>query len=104
MESFPAQLDLFIDSRAVVLANEVISALLARDVSRSVDCLDEMRRSAPDHPRLPALETLVQALAGWQAPSRNRCYRAPGGELEDTVGPAAEVALEKLRFSWRILA
>jgi hypothetical protein len=94
MASFPAQLDLFIDSRAVVLANEVISALLARDASRSVNRLDDMRRSAPDHPRLPALETLVNTLAGWQAPVPETVAIARlVAELEKDVAPAAEVAL-----------
>lgn len=77
-----------------MLANEVVSALLARDALRCVDRLDDMRRSAPDHPRLPALETLVLALAGWRAPVPETVAIARRvAELEDHVGPAADVAL-----------
>ncbi len=94
MDSIPAQLDLFIDSRGVILANEVLTALLARDAPRALQRLDDMSRDASDHPRLPALETLVHALAGWEPPVRETVAIARlVADLDDNVGPAAEVAL-----------
>ena len=43
------QLDLFLDSRSVVLANDVVAALLARDAVRAAKCLDCLRAEEPGH-------------------------------------------------------
>ena len=88
------QLDLFIDSRAVVLANEVITALLARDAPRALERVDEMRRDAHDHPSLPALGTLAHALAQWRTPTREPAPIARlVAQVESELGPAAEAGL-----------
>ncbi|HTS52618.1 MAG TPA: hypothetical protein VMH26_05035 [Burkholderiales bacterium] len=88
------QLDLFLDSRAVVLANEVVTALLARDAARAQERLDEMKRDAHDHPGLPALSTLVSALAQWRMPAREPAQIALlVAQLESEFGPAAEAGL-----------
>lgn len=63
-----AQLDLFRDSRSVVLANEAIVALSARDAARAAASLAKLRCEAPDYPSLPGLDTLTRALAGWRKP------------------------------------
>ncbi len=88
------QLDLFIDSRAVVLANEVVTALLARDAPHALERLDEMRRDEHHHPSLPALSTLAHALAQWQIPAREPAQIAHlVAQLESELGPAAETGL-----------
>jgi hypothetical protein len=59
-----------------------------------VQRLDDMTRDEPDHPRLPALETLVHALADWKAPvPETDAIARLVTELDDHVAPAAEVAL-----------
>ena len=88
------QLDLFLDSRAVALANEAIDALSARDAVRAPVSLDRLRREAPDHPALPALETLTGALAGWRQPGADPAAIARAVEwLDDEIAPAARRAL-----------
>jgi hypothetical protein len=52
------QLDLFLDSRDVILTNELVAALAARDVARSAQCLARLRTEAPRHADLPAFERL----------------------------------------------
>ena len=58
------QLDLFLDSQAVRLENEVIDALAARDPARAGASIGELRRAAPDSANVPAFEALARALAG----------------------------------------
>lgn len=52
------QLDIFLDSRAVTLANEVIAALSARDSASATQSIAQLRCEAPDRPDLPALGML----------------------------------------------
>jgi hypothetical protein len=88
------QLDLFRDSRAVALANEAIDALSARDAVRAPVSLDRLRREAPDHPALPALETLAGALAGWRQLGADPAAIARAVEwLDNEIAPAARRAL-----------
>lgn len=63
------QLDLFLDSRVVVLANDVIHALLARDAARATVVLERLRMEEPGHHLLSALEGLRRTLEAWPAPS-----------------------------------
>lgn len=88
------QLDLFLHSRAVTLANEAIDALSARDAAHAAASLDGLRREAPDHPALPALDTLTGALAGWREPGADPAaiFRAVQW-LDDEIAPAAGQAL-----------
>jgi hypothetical protein len=64
MTDFPdsGQLDLFVHSRAVVLANDVIDALLARDVALSTERFNCLRVEEPGHRAREALQTLCRAL------------------------------------------
>ena len=64
----PMQLDLFLDSRSVMLANDAIAALVARDAERARSALSQLRAEAPDYPNIDALERLSVALATWSAP------------------------------------
>ena len=88
------QLDLFLDSRAVALANEAIDALSARDAVRAPASLDRLRREAPDHPALPALEILTGALAGWRQPGADPAAIVRAVQwLDNEIAPAARRAL-----------
>jgi hypothetical protein len=88
------QLDLFLDSRAVVLANDVIHALLARDAARVNKVLERLRIEEPAHHLLGALEGLRRTLEAWPFP----CTSAADIEraihwLETEVHSMAQVAL-----------
>jgi hypothetical protein len=88
------QLDLFLDSRAVMLANEVVEGLSARDVGRAAASLESLRGEAPEHPSLPALETLTAALAGWRRPDADAAVIVRTVEwLDIEIAPAARQAL-----------
>ena len=76
-----------------MLANEAIDALSARDAARAAASLDRLRREAPDHPALPALETLTGALAGWREPDADpaaivRAVQWLDSEIAPTAGQA----------------
>ena len=88
------QLDLFLDSHEVVLANEVVAALLARDAIRAQTACAALAHDGPDHPALPALKVLSCALAGWGTPEAQPALiaqRMTG--LQQDVVPAATAAL-----------
>ena len=88
------QLDLFLDSRSVVLANEAASALLARDAERSATCVAELRALAPDYPSLESFEILAHALAEWRQPPGDVEQIISAIEtLELVLAPAARQAL-----------
>ena len=88
------QLDLFLDSRAVVLANEVVAALLSRNTPNALECLRELERANPDHPSLPALAALTRALARWQVREGDVLAIADAvARLQSEVEPAVGSAL-----------
>jgi len=88
------QLDLFLDSRAVVLANEIAAAVLVCDGPAAVAALNEARLKGLDHPALPALETLASALVEWRPPARNvQALAAAVDRLDNSVVPAAQSVL-----------
>jgi hypothetical protein len=88
------QLDLFLDSEAVVLANELAAALLAHDAARAIVRLREARPEELEHPELPALSTLTQVLSDWRVPERDTQAIAKAvARLDGEVVPAAQSAL-----------
>lgn len=88
------QLDLFLDSQAVQLANEVVAALDMRDVQRATTALGRLRAHAPEGSNIPALELLTHALAVWRPPmADSRAVAAAARQLEFDVAPAAARAL-----------
>ena len=88
------QLDLFLDSHEVVLANQVVEALLARDGMRATTAFAALAHDGPDHPALPALKILSCALAGWDPPEAQSAAIAQRmAWLEQDVVPAATAAL-----------
>ena len=106
----PVQLDLFLDSRTVILANEVIGSLLARDAARAAACRDRLREQEPGYHALAELDTLSRALAEWPFPmSTSAEIAAAVRHLETEVQPAArgtlgENAAEFMLPFWRSLA
>ena len=88
------QLDLFLDSRAVMLANDAAGALAARDAERAGAVLVRLRAEAPDYPGIDALETLATALAAWSPRGADAAaiVRAVDG-LDRDIAPAASRAL-----------
>jgi hypothetical protein len=88
------QLDLFLDSRAVSLANEAAGALAARDVAQSRSAIERLAREAPDHPGLLALDALARGLAAWQRPGGDpAAIGAAVRWLDESAAPAARGAL-----------
>jgi hypothetical protein len=88
------QLDLFLDSQAVMLANDAAGALAARDAARAGAALARLRAEAPEYPGADALETLAAALAAWPPPGADAAVVARAVDwLERDVAPAASRAL-----------
>ncbi len=87
------QLDLFLDSHAVVLANQAMRAIGERDGRRAMQCVSELRAEACDYPTLPSLEILAGALLEWHRPPRDATrILAAVAMLEDRLAPAARDA------------
>lgn len=104
------QLDLFLDSQAVILANDVIGALAARDPKRAVAVLGRLRSGAPDYPGIDTLERLTVALATWSAPGADAAAIESAVDLLDRdIAPAAhhvmgEIAVGFVAGFFRFLA
>lgn len=91
-----AQLDLFLDSRAVVLANEAVDRLLARDTRGAASALAALEREDPAYPAAGALSVLVQFACEWEPPARQAFDIArAAGRLEEHIAPAAALALRQ---------
>src|SRR5437588_269376 len=105
-----AQLDLFLHSGVVALANNVADALFARDAARAAECLDRLRADEPEHQTCKALETLCQVLREWPLPSTSPAEIDKAIQrLETDAHPAAFAAMgdkaaEFIRGLWRDLA
>jgi len=88
------QLDLFLDSRSVVLANEAAGAISARDAALAAQRVAELRSVAPDYPNLHFLETLARELAEWQQPPGDVAQIMSAiVRLENVIVPAATQAV-----------
>ena len=88
------QLDLFLDSCSVVLANDTIGALAARDAARARAALNRLRAEVPDYPHIDAFECLCVALATWSAPRADAATIERAVDwLDRDIAPAARGAL-----------
>ena len=86
-------LDLFLDSRAVVLANDAVRAIAERDGAHAARYVSELRAEAADYPALRSLEILASWLAEWQRPSCDATSIVSAvALLEDVIVPAARDA------------
>jgi hypothetical protein len=110
MISSAVQLDLFLDSRAVVLANDAIEALLAGDASRAREAIGRLQGKEPQHQALAPLLRLLDELLEPAGPVDEAADVAVAAErLEREVAPAAREALgnragEFLAQRWAKLA
>jgi hypothetical protein len=104
------QLDLFVHSRAVILANDTINALLAREAAQAEAWLGRLSAEVPDYAALNALTILSHALSEWPPPTTSPAQIADAvGRLEGEVHPAALAAMSSkaeafMRPFWRDLA
>ena len=88
------QLDLFLDSQAVSLINDVIAALGQRDSQRAAAALDHLRSHAPDDAKVPMLEFLTRALRDWHSPAADsQAVAAVARWLDVEVAPVAQRSL-----------
>ena len=104
------QLDLFLHSRAVVLANEIADCLIERNLPRAADCLVKLCAEAPEHPALAGSDMLSRVLATWP-PSTPDPYATARivRQLESHVVSAASIvfgsrATQFMQSLWRELA
>lgn len=106
----PGQLDLFLHSGAVMLANDVVDALVARDGGRALDSLQRLRAEDADYREIGDLETLCGALDAWPFPASDAAEVAQAvRKLEHTVDPTARRAMGRrspdfMRPLWSELA
>ena len=104
------QLDLFIHSRAVILTNDAINALLAREAAQASACVGRLRAEVPQCGTLNALETLSRALSEWPLRTTRPAEIAAAVEwIEGEVHPAALAAMgskatDFMRPFWHDLA
>lgn len=106
----PDQLDLFLHSGAVMLTNDVLDALRARDLERTMRSLERLRAEEADGRALGDLQVLCDALRDWPYPASDSAETARSvRKLEETVQPAARRAMggcsaDFMRPFWRDLA
>jgi hypothetical protein len=106
-----AQLDLFSDSRDVMLRNDAITAVMARDAVAAASARDTLAAEDGQHAALPALDTVIatlRALPPARFARHDECQTARL-HLEQHVAPAAHDLLGEqapgwLRHEWRRLA
>lgn len=90
------QLDLFRDSGAVMLANEVVDALLARDRDRALSRLEALQAEDPDGSQHADLGVLCSALREWPpAAAGPEQIDGVARRLEAKVQPSAERAMAR---------
>ncbi len=105
------QLDIFNDSRDVMLRNDVIAAIEARQAQSARLALSRLEKEYPQDRHLPPLEVLVRAL---ESPAGRFAQAdaalAARAHLETILGPAASVLMAPVQArrwiaqEWRILA
>jgi hypothetical protein len=104
------QLDLFLDTRDVMLRNDVIAALRERDAVAGNEALAVLRKECPGDPAIASLATLLNGCAPVR-PLRNHDAAADAVcALQETIVPAAQDAFGAseaggwLAFAWQSMA
>lgn len=97
----PVQLDIFDDSRDVMLRNDVLQALQAHDAALAAGAMDKLQREYPQDPMLADGQVLLRALqartdlsatdGGFRQHADLRCHRLA---LLDTLAPAVQRRLD----------
>lgn len=109
-KTHPGQLDLFVDSGAILSANAAADALLRHDPERAEECLRKLENEEPGYRALGALRTLCRTLREWPWAASNPAEVAAALlRLETEIEPAALAALggntpDFMRPFWRELA
>lgn len=85
------QLDLFTDAPGTALHTSIVRALENLDAPESRRLLERLYDTAPDHPRLGALERLTEALEDLDRPVQDAA--AELARLEETLAPLADEVL-----------
>lgn len=89
-ERIPEQLDVFLHSGAVMLANDLADALTARDAVCAWGCFERLRSEDPDYQGLAELELLCGALQQGAFSSEDPAKTSDSiRRLEQRVQPAA---------------
>jgi hypothetical protein len=107
----PHQLDLFTDSRDVMLRNDAAEALLRGDGAAAGRALAALREASPDDAALGPAQALIAALAASEAPFATAAEAALAqSALDRQLTPAAQAVLGAaqaapwLRQRWAVLA
>jgi hypothetical protein len=94
----PRQLDIFADSRDVMLRNDVVSALTGHDAAAASIHCQTLNAEFPDDASLPALQSLITALQQFQAAAQTPAPNLAAVSLERErlareYAPAAQQAM-----------
>lgn len=110
----PQQLDIFADSRSVVLRNGLIAAMAARDLQAARAAFDALRGEFDDDAALGPAQRLIEHMQGGLGAAASsfdtRAVLAARQVLERQIAPAAQALLNSrdaqvwLAAEWRRLA
>ena len=106
----PGQLDLFLATGETAFFNDFTAALKQHEAARASKCLRRLATALPNHPKLPAYQTLCAALRDWPFPAVEPAdIAAAVVRLDNAVVPAAQTILsqaaaEFMATFWRRLA
>lgn len=106
------QLDIFLDSHEVTLANEVVAALCAHDSVRTAQSIARLRAEAPERPDLPVFDRLHAFLdltreihtAGLDADALELTVEVLKTRIVPAAGILGSAAKAFLEFLWLQLA
>ncbi len=106
------QLDIFLDSHEVTLANEVVAALCAHDHERTAQALARLRAEAPERTDLQTFDCLCAFLeltrqihtAGLDADALERIVELLNSRIVPAAGVLGKAAKGFLEFFWLQLA
>jgi hypothetical protein len=106
------QLDIFLDSHEVTLANEVVAALCAHDSVRTAQSIARLRAEAPERPDLPVFDSLHAFLeltreihtAGLDADALELTVEVLNARIVPAAGILGNAAKGFLEFLWQQLA
>lgn len=106
MTSTPSQLDIFADSRDVMLRNDVVATLERGDASGARLAWQALREACPDDPSLAELATLLEHIETRDAlPFADlMAARQAGQQLTAEVEPAARRVLGASARAWLVPA
>lgn len=87
-QALQPQMDLFIDATASRLVNGIVQSLIGRDYAEARRLLDRLFEADPGHPRLGALEQMIEAGSRLAEPVHDCAHELEF--LQQTLQPMAE--------------